>query len=133
MKTGFDQAILDATNPDHRNFCRDLAKRIRAEKRMCVALVTACLARGFTASVCNGEEWVVVDSESKAEILGALFSTDEDVIVIRDTSGKKAGWFRLIYGNDGHDVVSDFSANVTCEAIWNEVLSPLADKIEMAA
>jgi len=133
MKTGFDQAILDATNPDQRNCCKALAKRIKAEKRMCVALVTACLTRGFTVSVCDGEEWVVVDSENKEDILCALFSTDEDVIVIRDTSGKKAGWFQLIYGNDGFDVVSDFSANDVCEAIWEEVLRPLSDKIEAAS
>jgi hypothetical protein len=132
MKTGFDQAILDAKNPDHRNYDRDLAKRISAEKRMCVALVTACLKRGFAVSVCDGEEWTVTRSTDKATILAALFSTDDDLIAIRDAAGNKAGWFRLIYGNDGHDVVSDFSANEVCEAIWDEVLRPLADKLEAA-
>jgi hypothetical protein len=133
MKTGFDQAILDATNPDHRNFGRDLAKRIKAERRMCVALVTACLARGFSVSVSDGEDWVVRRSTDKSIILEALFSTDEDVVAIYDRAGERAGWFRLIYGNDGYDVVSDFSANDVCEAIWDEVLLPLSDKIEATA
>jgi len=133
MKTGFDEAIADATNPHHRNFSRELARRIKAEKRMCVALVTACLKRGFAVSVNDGEEWVVKRSIDKAEILAALFSTDEDTLVIRDAEGRKAGWFWLIYGNDGWDVVSDYSVNDNCDAIWNEVLSPLSDKIAMAA
>jgi hypothetical protein len=132
MKTGFDQAILDASNPDHRNYSRELADRIRAEKRMCVALVKACLDRGFAVSVNDGEEWVVKRSTDKATILAALFSTDEDQIVIRDASGARAGWFHLIYGNDGYDVVADYTANEVCENIWTYVLKPLSDKIEAA-
>ncbi|MCW5679587.1 hypothetical protein [Rhizobium sp.] len=129
MKTGFDSAINAAEDRGE----RALARRLKAEKRMSVALVTACLKRGFVISVSDGEDWPVKRSENKAEILAALFSTDEDVIVIRTEDGVKAGWFQLIYGNDGHDVVSDYSSNDTCDAIWNEVLRPLSDKIEMAA
>lgn len=128
--TGFDSAIADATDPDHRNYSLPLAPRIRAEKRMCTALVDGCLKRGYAISVSDGEDWPVKRSTDKAEIMAALFSTDEDVIVIRDSEGNKAGWFQMIYGNDGWDVVSDYSANPVCEAIWNEVLSPLSDAIE---
>lgn len=129
MKTGFDSDISAAEDRGE----RDLARRIKAEKRMCVALVTACLKRGFAISVSDGEDWPVKRSTNKAEVLAVLFSTDEDVIVIRTKDGEKAGWFQLIYGNDGYDVVSDYSANDTCEAIWKEVLQPLCDKIAMAA
>lgn len=129
MKTGFDTSIQNAMDRGE----RALARRIKAEKRMSVALVTACLARGFAVSVSDGEDWPVKRSTNKTEILEALFSTDEDVIVIRTKNGEKAGWFQLIYGNDGYDVVSDYSANATCDAIWNEVLRPLSDKIEAAA
>lgn len=129
IKTGFDQAIIDAEDSGH----RDLARRIKAEKRMCTALVSACLKRGYEISVSDGEDWPVKRSNDKPAILAALFSTDEDVIVIRAKDGSKAGWFRLIYGNDGYDVISDYSVTDPCEAIWNEVIRPLSDKIEQAA
>lgn len=128
-KTGFDKAIADARTPDHRHYSLDLCRRIRAEKRMATALVTACIQRGYTVSVNDGGDWVVKRSTDKAEIMAALFSTDEDQIVIRDKDGNRAGWFWLVYGNDGWDVVSDFSDNAVCNAIWQEVLSPLSDKI----
>lgn len=130
IKTGFDQAIDDASNPVHRNYSPSLARRIEAERRMCTALVDECVDRGYVVSVSDGEEWVVKRSTDKAEIMAALFSTDEDQIVIRDMTMERVGWFRLIYGNDGHDVVSDYTANAVCEAIWTEVLRPLSDRIE---
>jgi hypothetical protein len=130
MKTGFDSAIADASNPDHRNYSPALARRINAEKRVCTALVADCLKRGYAISVNDGEEWVVKRSTNKGEILAALFSTDEDYIHLRTTTGGKLGWFKLMYGNDGYDVVSDYSANDVCDAIWNETISPLSDKIE---
>lgn len=130
IKTGFDEAIADARTPGHRNYSPELYFRIRAEKRMATALVTASIQRGFTVSVNDGGEWVVKRSTNKAEIMAALFSTDEDQIVIRDQDGNRSGWFQLIYGNDGHDVVSDYSDNAVCNAIWEEVLRPLSDKIE---
>lgn len=129
MKTAFDQAIADARNPDHRNYSPALARRILAEKKVCTALVNACLARGYAISVSDGEDWPVIRSTDKIAVLAALFSTDEDQIVIHDTAGVKAGWFLLIYGNDGYDVVSDFTANPVCDGIWEEVLRPLADTI----
>ena len=130
LATGFDQAIADASNPYHRNHSPALARRIRAEKRIATALVTHALDRGYRISVNDGEDWPVKRSADKAEIMAALFSTDEDTIVLRSSAGEKVGWFRLIYGNDGWDVVSDYSANPTCDAIWEKVIRPLSDKIE---
>jgi hypothetical protein len=107
-----------------------LARRIRTEGKMCGALVQALLDRGATVSVNDGEEWVVKRSTDKATIIAALFSTDEDQLVARDAEGNRLGWFHLVYGNDGTDVLSDYSANDYCEAIWTEVIQPLADGID---
>lgn len=123
--TGFDQAVEQALARRD----RDLAARLEAERRMARALVKACLDRGHLISVNDGEEWVVHRSANKAEIMKALFSTDEDYLHLRSPAGEKLGWFRLIYGNEGYDVVSDHSSNDICDAIWNEVISPLSDKI----
>lgn len=108
-----------------------LAKRIRTEGKICSALVQALLDRGAAVSVHDGEEWAVKRSTDKAEIMAGLFATDMDSLVARDADGNKLGWWSLIYGNDGTDVVSDYSANDFAEAIWNEVIRPLADGIEL--
>ncbi|OBQ90247.1 hypothetical protein A9K66_15225 [Mesorhizobium sp. AA23] len=109
---------------------RETADRIRAERRIARALVKACLDRGYLISVYDSEDWVVRRSDDKAAIMLALFSTDEDGIHLRSPTGDKLGWFQLIYGNSGYDVVSDHADNEICNAIWDEVISPLADKIE---
>lgn len=111
---------------------RDLAARIGREKTIALALVAAILKRGYRISVNDGEEWVVIRSTSRDEIVSALFSTDEDYIHLRGENGEKLGYFYLVYGNDGWDVISDYIANDTCEAIWEE-LRPLMDRVEARA
>lgn len=127
--TGFDSAINRAEDAGHDN----LANRLRMERRVCTALVGACLRRGFLISVHDSEEWVVKKSTDKAEILAALASTDSDTIRIRDVLGMSAGSFELIYGNDGWDVVADYSDNEVCNAIWEQVIEPLSDKLCLEA
>lgn len=131
MNTGFDTYIDNAQDPDHRNYSPALAKRLKAERRMALALVTECIKRGFLISVSDGGEWVVKRSTDKEAVMLSLASTDSDTILIRDTDGDKVlGRFWLIYGNDGYDVVSDYSDNEVCNDIWNKTVRPLADKIE---
>ena len=70
MKTGFDSAINAAEDRGE----RALERRLKAEKRMSVALVTACLKRGFVISVSDGE---------KARLVAAIWD----------------GWIRLLPSN----------------------------------
>jgi hypothetical protein len=111
-----------------------LAKRIEMERRMASALVKACLERGYWVSVNDGGEWVVKHSRSYQRVMEALYSTDLDLVRISklDDEGaiKGAGTFHLIYGNDGYDLIADHSDNEACNAIWNEVIGPLADKMQ---
>lgn len=126
VPTGFDTYINEQIEKGN----TELADRMMAERRMARALVDAILDRGFTVTVSDGEDRVVKKSIDRAEIMGALSSTDEDYVYVTDGNGRDRAWFRLIYGNSGWDVVSDYSANELGDAIWNEVLSPLSDKIE---
>lgn len=105
------------------------AKRIKVEGRVCAALIDALLAKGALISVNNGEEWNVKTSTDKATIIGGLFETDMDTLLARDADGNKLGWWSLIYGNDGYDVISDYSANDFAESIWNEI-KPVIDRAE---
>ena len=118
MKTGFQQSLDRVRDPHVR-------LRIQMEEAIADALVTVCLSRRRKLSVYDGGEWVVKQSGDKAEIMAALNSTDEDLIKIQNV-----GWFHLVYGNDGYDVISDYSSNAICDEIWNTTIQPLADRME---
>jgi hypothetical protein len=127
--TGFDAYILAATDPEHRNFSPALAKRLRMERKVCKALVKAGLARGHSASVCDGEEWTVKLSKHQRTIMLALASTDGDTLRFRDSAGNKVADFFLVYGNDGYDVICDYSLTPEAEAIYAG-LKPMLDRLE---
>lgn len=44
-----------------------------------------------------------------------------------DTTGKRIGWVRMIYGNDGWDVMADYTTNL--EDVLTDA-NKLADKLE---
>lgn len=84
--------------------------RIRHELAIATRLITDVIAQGGLISVNDGEETVLVRSNSLEAILAAMFSTDEDYLyVTMPNSTKRAGGFCFIYGNDGWDVIADWS------------------------
>lgn len=110
------------------------ARRIETERKMVSALVRHALANAMTVSVYDGMEWTLEKSTSYEAIFDALFTTDMDVIELcAAADGKRIGSFQLIYGNDGYDVIADYTVNDTTEAIWNDVIMPLSDRLEAAA
>ena len=110
-----------------------MVRRIRAEKRMASGLIKACLKRGYSVTIDNGEDKPVIRSTNYREIMTELWATDEEHVVIHDADGTPLGWFFLVYGNDGWDLISDYSANDVCDEIYNTDISPLADKVESGA
>lgn len=106
------------------------------EEKYVRKLVRNILSRGYTISVNDGEDWTVVDSFNEAQIMGALGTTDEDFIKVRDPLDWKAlGVFSLIYGNDpeGEEVISDYTASPLFETIWREVMDwPPEEQLEIA-
>ena len=84
--------------------------RIRHELAIATRLITDVIAQGGLISVNDGEETVLVRSNSLEAVLAAMFSTDEDYLyVTMPNSTKRAGGFQFIYGNDGWDVIADWS------------------------
>lgn len=79
------------------------------ERRIASALIRDGLLAGYTISVHDGGEFVLKDSTSRKDILKAMFSTDEDTLYFKTEGGKHHGWVLFIYGNDGWDVISDYS------------------------
>lgn len=101
--------------------------RQELERKIVRAIAKEAIRTGHTVSVSDGEEWTVKRSAKVSEIMGAIMTTDQDMLRIRDAEGKHIGDIALIYGNDGYDVISDYH----CNPVMESVLAPankLADK-----
>lgn len=103
-------------------------QRIAIERKIARLTAEALVDAGFTVTVNDGEEDVVKDSTDVSAILDAMFSTGEDYLIVTfPYTGKLPGlrgWVRFIYGNDGYDVINDYTTSL------EDVLAPLLDKIE---
>jgi hypothetical protein len=92
-----------------------VAARQRVERKIALAAVDALLAAGYSLGVNDGEEITLALSKDRKAIAGALFTTDEDYLYIYEASRKASKdkrpdmWVRLVYGNDGWDVICDYS------------------------
>lgn len=78
------------------------------------------LAKGYSITVNDGEEDVVIRSKNMSDIRAALFSTDEDYLyVYGDDSKNQVGCIYLVYGNapDGSEVVCDHSTTPAITSI----------------
>lgn len=94
------------------------------EKEISTAIVVALLKAGYAISVDNGDnsgaqegsEFEIENNREKSEILKSMFLTDEDRLYVRAigklTDSKFDGWVYLVYGNDGWDVLSDYTVNL---------------------
>lgn len=84
------------------------------EKQIVRRAVRDLLNAGYLISVNDGETTVLRNNFKLTLIMGAMGSTDEDVLFVR--RGAERGWVRFIWGNDC-DVISDHTVNL------DEVLS----------
>ena len=92
----------------------ELQNRINVEKAITTVLVTDLLRVGYSLSVYDGGETTVRQSLVAKEVLDALMTTDEDTItVFKD--GAFQGAVQLIYGNDGYDVIADYSVSLEAD------------------
>ena len=94
------------------------------EARAACKLVRAALREGWLVSVNDGYETTVTRPARECEILDALATTGEDILTMHlPVSGKRAGSFVLIYGNDesGEELIADHTDNETCERLYRAV------------
>lgn len=104
----------------------NVKQRQAIEKRIVASAIADLLEADFDITVNDGEEDVVEDSDDPAEIAAAMMSTDEDYLfAMKD--GKQVGWVRFIYGNDGPDVINDYTTNL--EKYLSETLE-LAEQLD---
>jgi hypothetical protein len=90
------------------------------EARAAHRLIRLLVKRNYSVSVNDGAEWVLKRSTSIPAILSAMGTTSEDHLIIRDPSGEIAGWFNILWGNSGEELIADHSGNEICESLWKE-------------
>ncbi len=85
-------------------------KRQEIEKKIVASVIADLLEADFLITVNDGEEDVLLSSDDPEAIAAAMMSTDEDYLMV--DGPKFNGWVRFIYGNDGPDVISDYTVNL---------------------
>jgi hypothetical protein len=95
--------------------------RIDLEKRIVRKIVQNAIAIGYTVSLNDGEAWTVKRSVKVTEVMEAVQTTDWDFLKFRYAEGEKkgepVGTVHLVYGNDGYDVIADYTDNAEIEKI----------------
>ena len=72
----------------------------------------ALLAAGFSLSIDNGDTEAPY-SKSRKDILKGMYQTDEEYLYVRKAgSSGSFAWVYFVYGNDGWDVISDYTVNL---------------------
>ena len=74
-------------------------------------LVKNALARDFTVSVWDGEEWQVSRSKIYDDIVDAIESVDFSELRIRDKDGNYQGWASIVLDCEPECLVADFTDN----------------------
>lgn len=91
------------------------AKRQRIERRIVTAVIDKLLAvqpDNFELAINNGGDEFEVDyTRNRSELLKHIMLTDDEYLHVR-RNYVPFGWVRLIYGNDGWDVVADNTSNL---------------------
>jgi len=98
-------------------------RRIQLEATIVKKVVKIFLGLGCALRVNDGESLrPELPTLSATEILAELMETDEDYLEIFNTAttaddgtaidGKRHGWVRFVYGNDGWDVINDYTTNL---------------------
>ena len=110
-----------------------VARRREVELTIIKATVKALLADGYSLGVNDGEELVLHHSTDTKAIYDALYNTDEDYLFVYvkggDTKDKRPDyWVRFVYGNDGWDVINDYSVHLESSIGEGTRVQELIDK-----
>jgi hypothetical protein len=94
---------------------------LNVDRSICEQIVASALACGYRISVHDEESEVLNKSSDPAEIVENMFGTDMDTLVFFNGQNRIVGSMVLVYGNDPGDVISDYSATASMEALYASV------------
>lgn len=98
--TDLDRKILTNHDPSVRT-------RALLELEVVHGIIDAAAKRGFHFRV-EGEKLTT----SPEELIWQLFDLDDATLLVFDEGSKEIGWISLVFGNDGYDLISDYSTNL---------------------
>jgi hypothetical protein len=99
-------------SPDFDSKPTALKNRIKLEQRIVKLTVDTLLKDGYSLAVFDGEETTAITTDKKT-LIDALMETDEDYLFVYEAGVKaRFGWVRFVYGNDGYDVINDYTTNL---------------------
>ena len=100
------------------------AIRQKIEREIVTSFVQSALAKGYRLAVSLERGYdvdeMLLGSRSRAEIINAAFEGDEAHIFVQPPDGDlvddgrvvSEGWVYVVLGNDGWDVISDYTTNL---------------------
>lgn len=91
---------------------KSIKLRQNVERDIAKAVVSQLLTAGFALSLDNGgDEYEIAHVTEADKVLKKMFATDcEHLYAEKD--GKIYGWVFFVYGNDGWDVINDYSVKL---------------------
>lgn len=110
-----------------------VARRQRIELKIARRLIRDLLEHDPSWTICvhDGEGLALVGSRVERDIIAAMFSVDEEHLIVRTDSGtKRIGSIFMVYGNDGYDVMADWSVG---DPEFDRIVSGVSDWAERFA
>ena len=94
-----------------------LRERIRIEKEIATQFVKDAIAAGYWLALDNGGDELEVKPTGNTDvILAAMFEVDDEHLYVYPAGKVKdedsIGWVYFVYGNDGWDVINDYTTNL---------------------
>ncbi|HEY4963266.1 MAG TPA: hypothetical protein VIH90_01035 [Candidatus Saccharimonadales bacterium] len=85
--------------------------RAKIEFEIVYRTIKAARKAGYTLSVDDEPDSSKLDD---AGLLDLLFNLDDAWLTLfpKDCYNQKSGWIRFVFGNDGYDVICDYSVNL---------------------
>jgi hypothetical protein len=97
-----------------------VAMRQRVEKSIARVLVRDIIAAGYLINIDNGGDGYELPqpTNSRKLVMNTMFATDEErLYVFKPGEEKPFAWVYFVYGNDGWDVISDYTTNLGKEKL----------------
>jgi len=104
----------------------NVQQRQAIERKIVEQVIDAAFANGYKIWIDNGGDWdEVVFCETAADAKREIMHTDEEylhIYKVEDGVQKGYGWVWCVYGNDGWDVIADYSTGAI-----NEIVDPIVN------
>lgn len=89
----------------------EVKRRQAIEKSIARRVVRDALADGYTIAVNNGGNQDEYEGMDFVKVMAAMFQTDDETLYL-NKGDEKRSWIKFIYGNDGPDVIHDYTTNL---------------------